>query len=354
VNAYTNLIAATRGETVTAEVLGSGDASSASQSFKLKKKPLTYLLSPTLDNDQGVAAVLEVWVNNILWTEVTNFYLSADSDQVYLVRQDDEGESWIIFGDGVRGSRLPTGRSNVIANYKFGAGEAAPPANYINQIGKPVTGLQSILNPVAASPGGDAEEQEEIRENAPQSILILGRAISMKDMEAVALGIPGVRVATAEWRWSGTVQRATAHIWYVGDSTLKSSIEARMRSVTEPSTPFSIAVSVARTIQLYIGVLHDAAYDPTPLAATISTALLQEGNGFLIPENIGVGQPIFRSQLFGAILAIEGVTGVQTLLWSEGGATPTPWEVYGKRPQAGQHWDFETTPPIITLTQDYL
>jgi Baseplate J-like protein len=354
VNAYANLVEATRGESVKGEVLGSGNASMASQSFKLKKKPLTYLLSPTLDNDQGVTAVLEVWINNIRWYEVSNFYLSGASDLVYIVRQDDEGESWITFGDGVRGSRLPSGNSNVVVHYSFGAGEAAPPAGYITQIGKPVTGLQSVLNPVAATPGGDAEAQEDIRENAPQSILILGRAISMKDMEAVALGVPGVRVATAEWRWSGTVQRATAHIWYVGDAALAASIEARLRNVTEPSTPFSIHVSQARRIQLHIGIHYDPSYDPTTLQAAIVAALLDPDYGFLLPESLGVGQPIFRSQLFAAILAVAGVTGIQTLLWSEASLLPTPWAAYGKRQHAGHHWDFETTPPLITLTEDNL
>ena len=41
----TNLLPVSRGTTVTGEVLGSGNAALASQSFTLAKSPLTYLAS---------------------------------------------------------------------------------------------------------------------------------------------------------------------------------------------------------------------------------------------------------------------------------------------------------------------
>ncbi len=354
VKAYGNVVNASRGESVTGEKLGSGNGSSTNQQFKLKKAPLTYFSSPTLDNDQGVASTLVLYVDNIMWTEVSSFYLMGPDDEVYTVRQDDNGDSWVTFGDGIKGRRLPSGTDNVIANYRYGAGAATPPAGGINQIGKPVAGLQSIANPVAAVPGSDAEAQEDIRSNAPQSILILGRAVSMKDMEAVALSVPGVRLAQAEWRWSATAQQPTAHIWYVGDAALKSTIELRLRSVTDPNTPFTIEVATARSILLTVDIAHDPSYEATALATALSDALNTEETGFLMPENLGIGQHFFRSQLFAALLSVPGTTNVQAVYWSEGGAASTTFDSYGKRQDAGSYWDFETYPPVITLNEDTL
>ena len=47
VKVYGNVLEVTRGETVAAEVLGNGDATQRFQSFKLQKKPLTYVPSAT-------------------------------------------------------------------------------------------------------------------------------------------------------------------------------------------------------------------------------------------------------------------------------------------------------------------
>ena len=46
VTVFGNLVAATRGESVLDEIIGSGDASLAFQSFTLAKKPLTYFNDP--------------------------------------------------------------------------------------------------------------------------------------------------------------------------------------------------------------------------------------------------------------------------------------------------------------------
>ncbi len=106
--------------TIIVEVLGSGDASAANQSFKLKKKPLTYEATPTMYKELWVASTLEVYVNGILWKEVPTFLGIGPSEQIFIIRQNDEGEATITFGDGRQGARLPTGTDNVVANYRYG------------------------------------------------------------------------------------------------------------------------------------------------------------------------------------------------------------------------------------------
>jgi hypothetical protein len=75
---------------------------------------------------------------------------------VYTVRHDEQQETAILFGDGVHGARLPSRVRNVIANYLFGAGEAAPPAGSIKQVMGAVKGIKRVRQPVAASKGCSA------------------------------------------------------------------------------------------------------------------------------------------------------------------------------------------------------
>lgn len=122
VTIFGNLVRATRGESVFNEVLGSG-VSQAFQSFTLGNKPLTYLNHPSAPN--GRRSTLEVRVNGIKWKEVPSFFGIGPQDEVYIVRQNDEQETIITFGDGKTGARLPTGVDNVTATYRFGAGAAS-------------------------------------------------------------------------------------------------------------------------------------------------------------------------------------------------------------------------------------
>src|SRR5262249_50717423 len=91
VTVFGNLVAATRGESVFNETLGSGDASQALQFFKLAKHPLTYINDASAAN--GRRSTLEIRVNGILWKEVSSFFGAAPDSEVYTVRQNDDGES---------------------------------------------------------------------------------------------------------------------------------------------------------------------------------------------------------------------------------------------------------------------
>jgi hypothetical protein len=113
VTVFGNLVRATRGESVFNEVVGSGDASQAFQSFTLGNQPLTYLNDPSAPN--GRRSTLEVRVNGIKWREVPSFFGAGPLDEVYIVRQNDEQEAVVTFGDGKTGARLPTGVDNITA-----------------------------------------------------------------------------------------------------------------------------------------------------------------------------------------------------------------------------------------------
>jgi hypothetical protein len=340
VTVFGNVISTSRGETVSNEVLGSGDGTLVDQRFKLKKKPLTYLSAPTAANEQGVLSTLKVYVDNILWKEVPSFFKAGANDHVYIVRQDDDGESHVTFGDGLRGARLPSGKGNVVATYRYGAGKAAPPAGGITQMVKPVKGVTAVKNPVAASGGDDAESSKNLRENAPKSTLLLGRAVSILDMGAAAVGVPGVRAAEVSWQWSQTRQGAMVHVWYIGSETIKKDIVAKLQKLSDTTTLIAAGRAAPIPATMTLDVKVDSTYVTSVVLADVRTALLESEVGMLVPEKLGIGKPLFRSQVFAAVLAVEGVEAVQGVQLSYPGIQGT-WDSFGIKPDTGKYFDFE-------------
>ena len=334
VKLFGNIITTSRGEAVNGEFIGSGNAAIANQSFTLKKSPLTYLPAPSESTPSGLTSSLKVYVGGLQWTEVPSFYGHSSVDEIYIVRENDKNESVITFGDGVLGRRLSTG-SAVRAYYRHGGGAATPPAGSITQIAKPFKGLKSVRSPGAPYGGADAEPPESLQKYAPRSALLLGRAVSLPDMEAAAASYSGVRAVAAEWRWSTTLQVPAAHIWYLADGDLTELILNKLRSLTQPDTPIQVEPAVAWTGILSIQLTHDAKRFEDDVLAATRTALMDLEKGLLPPERLGIGKPLFRSRLFEFLLNIPGVTSVTGLTYEH-----APFSDYGIKPPAGRYFDF--------------
>jgi len=334
VNLLGNIVSTSRGETVKSEVLGFGDASIANQSFSLKKSPLTYLPAPSESTPSGLTSTLKVYVDGLQWTEAPSFYGHAAADEIYVVRQNDKNESTVMFGDGTLGRRLSTGVS-VVAYYRFGGGAAMPPAGSITQAAKPFKGLKSIRSPVAPYGGADAEPAKGLRKYAPRSALLLGRAVSLPDLEAAAASYSGVRAVAAEWRWSTRLQVPAAHIWYLADGDLTQLLLNKLRSLTQPDTPIQVEQAVAAPARLSIQLTTDPKRFESDVLTAARTALMDVETGLLPPERLGIGKPLFRSQLFDFLVNVTGVKSVTGLTYWY-----LPFSDYGIRPAAGHYFDF--------------
>jgi len=337
VHAHGNVVAATRGETVPTEVLGSGDATQINQSFALKKKPLTYLPSPSSQSQWAAESTLAVYVEGLRWTEVDTFFGAGPDDQIFLARPRDDGSTAVTFGDGVRGARLPTGVDNIVATYRFGAGAAAPPAFSIKQIVRPTPELKSVVNPVAAAGGADAETEGSVRTRAPRTALLLGRAVSIQDFEAAAAAVDGVRSASAEWRWDARRLRPVVQIRYIGAAGVEALVTQRVRGISDPSTPIDVARAVAVPARLGLEVLTDPRRDSAAVVAAVRELLLGPGTGLLEPERVGIGRALFRSHVLQAVLSVTGALAVRAITFDG-----SPFVDFGKTPGPGAYFDFES------------
>jgi hypothetical protein len=313
-NVLFNLLAVTRGRTVTGEVLGSGDATIVTgQEFQLQKSPLTYLQNQNSTSGSGYSSTLKVWVNGVEWQEVPSFYGQSPNAQVFVTSEDTLNITHVQFGDGVNGSRLPSGANNVVANYRYGSGADAPDAGSLSVILQSWPGLNSILNPVQVGGGADPDPPQQIKTYAPQSVLTFGRAISASDYETIAAQAPGVARARAYFSWDSTRQRMMTKV-YVGDNAnAVSAADSALAGACDPNRPLSVNLATGVPIGITLTLVIDSKYVAANVVTAATAALIDPSAGLLGAHVIRIGQTIYSSQIYKACLSVAGAIAVHDL-----------------------------------------
>jgi hypothetical protein len=309
-----NLLPVSRGQTVTNEVLGSGDASFAGQEFTLSKSPLTYLLDPDSSSGKDYKSTLRIWVNDIEWQEVPSFYGQPANARIFVTREDVEQKTHVLFGDGVNGARLPTGSNNIVATYRYGSGREAPEAGTLTVIAKPYPNLKAIRNPVTVGGGADPDPPEHIRRYAPRSVLTFDRAVSGDDYETIATQAPGVARARAYWTWDAEEQRSLVVVYVGDDASAVNAAKTALQNAADPNRPIVVKRAIAIPIRLQLSVQIDSIYGPDPVLAQVKTALLDTDQGLFGLRNTRIGQSIYQSQIYAACLSVPGVMAVHGLM----------------------------------------
>jgi hypothetical protein len=215
VKVYGNVVKATHGES-RAEVLGSGDAAQPLQRMPLRQAPLTFVSAAT---PSGIASTLEVRVNEVRWHEAPSLASLGPADRSYTTRTDGDGKTAVIFGDGRRGARLPTGADNVRARYRIGIGKGGNvPAERINLLASRPLGVKGVINPLPSTGGADPESRDQARRNAPLAVLALDRLVSVVDYADFARTFAGIGKASAARLTDG--RREVVHLTIAGEADI--------------------------------------------------------------------------------------------------------------------------------------
>jgi predicted phage baseplate assembly protein len=302
-----NVIHATHGETVT-EMLGSGNGSVPNQRFPLKKPPLTYLSAPT---SRGVASTLELRVNRVEWEEISSLYLAGPAAEAYTVRIDDDAHAEVIFGDGERGARVPTGNANVTATYRSGIGvDGEVDASTLTLLRTIPLGIRGVTNPVAAAGAESPETLSNARRNAPLTVLTFERIVSLDDFEDFARTFPGIGKARADRLWVDgrdvvrvTVAGATQGA--PGDDVLQNLIDAVAAS-SDGSQTFDVGVFAQRFFTVHARVVIDPRRVFAEVQAEVA-ARLQDAFSF---DQREFAQSVTPSEVLARMHEVDGVVGV--------------------------------------------
>jgi predicted phage baseplate assembly protein len=305
-----NLLDFTRGKTVTNEVLGSGDPTAPNQTFKLAKSPLTYLRPGAT-----LVSTLAITVNGQAWSEVPFLFGQGPAARVFVTAQDADQITTVMFGDGVNGARLPAGRNNIIANYRFGSGSASPPAGTLTVIANPYPGLRALRNPVAAGGGADPDPPGQIAAYAPRSVLTFGRAVSALDFEAIAAQVAGGTRVGALWGWDSVDQRGGVTVYVADDGAVLADVRNAMAGAGDPNRPVTVLSATPIEAALIIEFIVTPAADASAVQTAITTALTDPVAGLFGAQKLGIGQSVFNSQIAAACQAVPGFVAIEVLIF---------------------------------------
>jgi hypothetical protein len=305
-----NVAAATHGDTLPEEVLGSGNGDQAFQRFTLKQPPLTYVSAPTAS---GAESTLEVRVDDQLWHEVRSFFGRGGDERIYVTRTSDEGGTTVVFGDGRSGARVPTGLENVRARYRKGIGLGGlVRADQLTQLAIKPNGVKGVTNPLPAIGAADRERLDEARLNAPLTILTLDRVVSLRDYEDFARAFSGIGKALATWSWFGerrgvflTVAGAGGAEVVEGSDLHVHLIDA-IRRAGDPRVPLLVKSYQPRFFRIAAAVR----IEPDALAEKVLGAIEGKLRQTFSFESRAFGQPVHLSEVIAAIQSIPGVIAV--------------------------------------------
>jgi len=319
VTVYGNLVEATQGKAEKPAVLGNGDQRRVFQTFKLPKAPLTYFNSSSETPPE--VPELQVYVSDRLWKRVPSLFGKSPKDEIYIVREDANGESWIQFGDGKTGARLPSGLNNVVAQYRTGIGAfGALKENTTVQGGK-LDRLDKVWLPGIASGGSQPEAGDNAKEAAPGKIQSLGRLVSIQDFESETLALAGVSKVKAAWKLVNNIP--TMVLTVLMETGREAEIE-EVRTILNTYNrcrgpqrfPIRVNQGVLKYIYTDITVGISPAIPEDIIRTSIRTVLGvsgDEGNGIdgsrglMSIKNRQFGQKEYATRIEGTVQNVEGV-----------------------------------------------
>jgi hypothetical protein len=318
-----NVALATHGDTKQ-EILGSGDASQAFQSFVMKQPPLTWI---SADTPSLSRSTLTVHVNGLEWHEVETLYGAGPQDRVFMLATDEQGRTVVQFGDGITGARLPTGSNNVQATYRQGLGSGGNvKAGALSMLMSRPLGLHGVTNPLPASGGEDPETVAQSRQNAPFTVRTLDRIVSLADYEDFARASAGIAKASVSWEWHGDQRLVFLTISGPDGSAITSGsmlYNALLSSIQKAGDP-SIPILVASYRPVSFQVSATVTTDPDRITADVLAAVKDALRAKFSFEQRAFAAPVFLSDVIATMQNVTGVISVNVTQLYRSGKAPDP------------------------------
>jgi predicted phage baseplate assembly protein len=181
-----NGLPCTQIETILNELLGRSTGR-PDQSFALAKEPV---LIP------DSSAPVRIEVAGEPWSYVESFDASGPASKEYSF---DPKETRILFGNGLNGRIPPAGQEIRATWYQRSAGRSGNVAKELSWhlLNRVVPGL-SVTNPDQATGGSDEESLNDMELRARAQLARPQRAVTLEDIERLALGTPHAYVARAK------------------------------------------------------------------------------------------------------------------------------------------------------------
>ena len=286
------------------ELLGRSDASRRWQAFALTTAPLAFVPVP---GPLGYGPALRVTVGGRLAQPVASMAEDAalEGGLAYTVAQPPGDKARITFA-----GTLPSSGQDIAAVYRKGGGLGGNLGKgRLSMIMTPVPGLSSVVNPLAAEGGSDAETGDAMRHAAPLSIATLGRAVSLADFTAMALSFRGIGKARAdELRIDGRRQvvvtiTTTTLDPPVPGSTVAQDLTEALVAAAPPGTSVRLEGFTLYLLAITLATLTDPALERAAVELALRQALLAKFGRQARPFSLG----LHRSEILAAAQMVPGV-----------------------------------------------
>jgi hypothetical protein len=284
------------------------------QQIALDFAPLTYVA----DAGNSPQTTLLVTVSGKKWQLVEDFIGSGPTDFHYTKFQDNQGYLTLQFGDGLRGRR-PEDGAPIVVHFRSGIGTAgmvAPGA--LTEFDKVNPASDKVANPQASFGGVDPEDLAEARLMGPRTLRQQNRAVTPQDYaDALLRGVP--------WG-AAVVQPLHAKAQFVFTGSWNSVIVSvdfadRLPLASVPSRrPALEAALEQKRMAGYDVQVEDAHYAPVNISLVVhvkpeyfvrqvrgEVERATGPQGFFAPGRFDFGQPVRLSDLYSAVLAVQGV-----------------------------------------------
>lgn len=286
------------------------------------------VISETTDATGAVTETL------VLWKEVIDFFYSTEKSRHYTI---DRATGQIGFGNGVNGMIPQAAENNIKAfSYQTGGGiQGNVKALEVKSLKSAVSGIDKVMNPIAADGGADTATIDEMLEFGPASISHRYRAVTTEDFEWLAR-MASRKVVRARCLPNRNIEGQSETGWVtviiVPESTagkpypsllLKKEVqgylsEHSLSTIAVPGRiyvdgPTYVAMSVS--VDLFVATI-DAASSAVREAKQRLAAFFHPLTGGPEGEGWDFGRGVAVSDVYALLEGIEGVDHVEHIIFS--------------------------------------
>jgi hypothetical protein len=252
------------------------------------------------------------------WAPVTTLLESHALSTDFAVETENDGRALIRFGDGVYGLDPPQG-AHIFVQYRIGVGtQGNVGADSLAHVINPgFSGIIAVRNPLPAWGGIDPQPIEQVKLQAPAAFrAIQYRAVTEADYAEVAERAPEVSQAVATFRWTGSWYTVFITIDPVGRNDVPPEMAERVRDWVTQFTQAGYDLEINAPVFVPLDLVIDVCVAPYHFRGDVEQAVLNAlsnrefaggARGFFHPDNFSFGQPLYLSQLYAAVVAMEGV-----------------------------------------------
>lgn len=254
------------------------------------------------------------------WRPQRDLLNSGPSKREFVVEIENDGTAFIRFGDELFGSRPAEGTS-FTADYRVGNGTRGNVgAGALGHVVTLQSGVVSVTNPLPARGGCEAENFEQVRQNAPVAFRTQQRAVTARDYAEMAERHSGLERAAATFRWTGSWRTVFLTVDRLGGADVDEDFEDEMRRHLERYRMAGHDLEIDGPVYVSLEIEMTVCVKPDYFRGHVKKALLELfGNrvladgrrGVFHPDNFTFGQTVYLSALYAAAQSIEGVASIE-------------------------------------------